>query len=179
MILTKDKAGDLVSPVTVAEVMRSRDMSAVGELAISPASPACPPVHRRTAAMSPFSRTFAASAASRRLSPTPRRQWRAARLADIIAGRLEAALVASEGHTGGRGPVSMLAAVTTAMQQTLAAYQGEASTAVKTGIHALNAIISGLYPGEFVLSVGAPQWARPRLRSASRSTRRGPGMASA
>ena len=30
VILAKDKAGDLVSPVTVAEVMRSRDMSGVG-----------------------------------------------------------------------------------------------------------------------------------------------------
>ena len=32
VILAKDSAGDLVSPVTVAEAMRGRDMSAVGGL---------------------------------------------------------------------------------------------------------------------------------------------------
>ena len=157
VILAKDKAGDLVSPVTVAEVMRSRDMSGVGGVgyiarlaAMNGASAA----DRGYVAMLADLRRKRSIAAA--ITDATAAMARGEDSADIIAGRLEAALVASEGQTGGRGPMSMLAAVTLAMKQTLAAYQGEESAVVKTGIRALDAIISGLYPGELVLLGGRP-----------------------
>jgi len=164
VILAKDRAGDLVSPVTVAEAMRGRDMSAVGGLGyiarLAGMSSGASSDSGYVAILADLRRKRSIAAA---ITDATAAMARGEDSADIIAGRLEAALVASEGHTGGRGPVSMLAAVTTAMQQTLAAYQGEASTAVKTGIHALDAIISGLYPGELVLLGGRPSMGKTAL----------------
>lgn len=75
--------------------------------------------------------------------------------AGTIAGRLEASLIAAD-RAGGPKPVSMLKAVTTAVEQSWAAYNGDDGAAVHSGINALDQIVTGFYPGEMVLLGGRP-----------------------
>jgi replicative DNA helicase len=82
--------------------------------------------------------------------------------ADQIAARLEAALIASE-PAGSDGPVSMLAAVTKAMTQIRAAYEGDENGAVRTGINALDRIVGAFYPGDLVYLGGRPSMGKTAL----------------
>ena len=82
--------------------------------------------------------------------------------ADHIAGRLEAALLASE-PAGRDGPVSMLAAVTGAMSQIKLAYEGDEGRAVRTGINALDKIIGAMFPGDLVYLGGRPSMGKTAL----------------
>ena len=75
--------------------------------------------------------------------------------ADDVAARLEAAIMSSQ-PAGRDGPVSMLAAVTGAMTQIKAAYEGDEGRAVKTGIYALDKIIGAMFPGDLVYLGGRP-----------------------
>ena len=76
--------------------------------------------------------------------------------ADTIAGRLEASMLASTPMGSQSGPVSMLKAVGVALEQVSAAYRGEDDSVVKSGIHALDTMIGGFYPGELILVGGRP-----------------------
>lgn len=155
-IRRKILAGDLVSPVTIAAAVDEAAMGGLGKGYVARLAGSAPArssfrgyidfltdLHRKRGIASAIAEASAAIA--RGDDPS-----------DLIAGRLEAALVAAEGACGRRGPVSMLAAVKTAMEQIYAAYSGEDSVAVKTGIPELDSIISGLYPGELVLLGGRP-----------------------
>lgn len=82
--------------------------------------------------------------------------------ADIIAGKLEAAMLAST-PAGSTGPVSMARAVTTAMSQIVSAYHGEEENHVKSGIEALDKLIGGFYPGELILIGGRPSMGKSGL----------------
>ena len=82
--------------------------------------------------------------------------------ADDVAARLEAALVASE-PAGRDGPVSMLAAVNTAMQHVMAAYHGDEGRAIKTGIGRLDEIIGAMFPGDLVYLGGRPSMGKTAL----------------
>lgn len=96
-----------------------------------------------------------------------------------IAARLEAALVAASIESGGEGPVSMKAATVKAMQQIHAAYVGEDDGSVKTGIHALDQKLGGLYPGELILLGGRPSMGKTgvALSIALNAARAGHGVA--
>ena len=82
--------------------------------------------------------------------------------ADIAAG-LEGALIGVEASGRAAGPVSMLKATTVAMTQIRAAYDGEDDGAVRTGIHALDDMLGGLYPGELILLGGRPSMGKTAL----------------
>jgi len=75
--------------------------------------------------------------------------------ADHIAARLESALIASE-PAGAQGPVSMLKAVTNAMEQIKAAYDGDEGNTVRTGIGKLDDIIGAFHPGDLIYLGGRP-----------------------
>lgn len=75
---------------------------------------------------------------------------------DLIGSRLEASLISISDTSDGTGPVSMLKAVSVAMDQAGAAYRGESQNLVQSGISALDRMISGFYPGELILIGGRP-----------------------
>lgn len=75
--------------------------------------------------------------------------------AGVIAGRLEAAMIASAPESA-KGPVSMRKAVNIALEQVSAAYRGDHIDVVRSGIPALDKMIGGFYPGELVLIGGRP-----------------------
>lgn len=89
----------------------------------------------------------AVSAARERIAEDP---------AHVVAGRLEAALATLDGGGKAPRPVSMTAAVTDALREIVAAHRGDETRALRTGIGALDAIFSGLFPGELVLLGGRP-----------------------
>ncbi len=153
----KDASGELVSPVTVAAALSSdllRDVGGAGYLArLAGSAPARASFRGYLDFLADLQRKRKISAA---LTEAGAAIARGEDAAHIIAGRLEAALIASEGGYGRNGPVSMMKAVTTAMEQIRAAYSGESSFAVRTGIPELDSIISGLYPGELILLGGRP-----------------------
>lgn len=155
-IRAKDAAGELVSPITVADAMRGRDfgVAGCGYLArLAGASHGVASFRGYVDLLCDLARKRKIAAA---ISDAAAAIARGDDAADLIAGRLEAALIASEGASRRSGPVSMLVAVKTAMEQIRAAYSGEDGAAVRTGIPELDEIISGLYPGELVLLGGRP-----------------------
>jgi replicative DNA helicase len=159
----KDRAGELVSPVTVAEAMRGHSGLAelgVGYLAklagasISSSLPAyidmLADLRRKRQLIAAMSEAQAAIA-------------RGDEKSSVIAGRLEAALIEGQDSSEDAGPVSMLKAVTVAMEQILAAYHGEESAVVKSGVTALDRMISGFFPGELILIGGRPSMGKTGL----------------
>ena len=114
-IRAKDASGDLVSPVTVADAMRGRDFgqAGVGYLArLAGASHGVASFRGYVDLLCDLARKRKIAAA---ISDAAAAIARGDDAADLIAGRLEAALIASEGASRRSGPVSMLAAVKTAM----------------------------------------------------------------
>ena len=83
--------------------------------------------------------------------------------AGLIAGRLEAAMLASAPMGGAEGPVPMIKAVSLALEQVSAAYRGEALDVVHSGIPALDHMIGGFYPGELILIGGRPSMGKTGL----------------
>lgn len=73
----------------------------------------------------------------------------------IIAGRLEAEMMEVE-DTGKTGPISMMKATTKAMEQFNAAYNGDTSQSVQTGISRVDDILGGMYNGDLILLGGRP-----------------------
>lgn len=76
--------------------------------------------------------------------------------ASEVAARLEGAIIAMEDPKDGRGPISMLKAVNDAIGTIHAAYSGEDSNAIKSGIGAVDRIVPGFFPGELTLLGGRP-----------------------
>lgn len=72
-----------------------------------------------------------------------------------IAARVEAALSA-QAPSAARAPVSMIKAVTGAMAEAKAAYEGGEVRALHTGIGALDRILGGLHPGDLCILAGRP-----------------------
>lgn len=96
-----------------------------------------------------------------------------------IATRLEAALISAGEADARRGPVSMAAAVLKAMKGVVAAYEGEKTSAVMTGISALDAIVGGFNPGELIILGGRPSMGKTALALsiALNAARAGDGVA--
>ena len=156
IIREKDAAGQLVSPVTIAEAMKGHDFGAVGRgyiARIAMASPGKSAFRGYVDLLRDLRRKRSIAEA---INDAGAAIARGEDAADIIAGRLEAAIVASQDQGSATGPVSMMKAVTVAMEQVQAAYNGEETQIVKTGILSLDSIISGLYPGELILLGGRP-----------------------
>lgn len=95
---------------------------------------------------------------------------------DIIA-RLEAALMRMEAADGAK-PVSLMKAVTGALQEAHAAYAGEERPIVKTGIWSLDNLVSGFGAGELVLVGGRPSMGKSAvaLSVALRAAKGGHGV---
>lgn len=74
---------------------------------------------------------------------------------DAIAARLEASLMTVE-PVGSNRPVSMLKATNDALESAARAYRGDDSGAITSGIGALDRIVPGFWPGELVLLGGRP-----------------------
>lgn len=99
--------------------------------------------------------------------------------ASTIAGKMEAALLASSIAPTAKGPVSMMAATTKALDETARAYAGEETNAISSGIPNLDRLIGGFYPGELILLAGRPSMGKTAvaLCMASANARAGKGVA--
>ena len=97
--------------------------------------------------------------------------------ADTIAGRIEASLIKVE-SLGASRPVSLAQALTSATAMIAAAYQGEDSGALRSGLSALDSIVPGFYPGELILLGGRPSMGKSAIASciATRAARSGKGV---
>lgn len=97
--------------------------------------------------------------------------------AGAIAGRLEAALVAQDMGSGPK-PVSMMAAVTKAVEQSFAANKGEGGDCVQTGLLSVDRLLGGFYPGEMTLLGGRPSMGKTAvaLSIALNAARAGQGV---
>lgn len=153
----KDRQGLLVSPVTVGDSLRGEaglaELGGPGYLArLAGASPAAASVRGYVQMLSDLRQ-------KRRLVDAMAEAQSAITRGDesalIIAGRLEAALM-DAAPSDGSGPTSMMKAVTDAMEQVKAAYEGTDTTGIKSGIHALDQMIGGFFPGELILIGGRP-----------------------
>ena len=175
----KDRAGDLVSPVTVAAAMADHpglmDLGGRGYLArMAGAAPAPSSLKGVVSLLADLS-------AKRRLMQMIEAAQAAIssgeESAARIASRLEASLVSLE-PSDGAGPVSMMKAVTIAMEQVHAAYTGQPDGAVRSGIAALDRITPGFYPGELVLIGGRPSMGKTgvALSLALNAARAGQGV---
>ena len=158
LMAAKEKRGDLVSAVTISDALRNHpgieDVGGVGYvMRLTTASPASAAVPGHIAHLSDLAAKRNLVAA---ISGAAAAIAKGEDAAAVIASRLEASLIASEVHGGANGPVSILKAVTLAMDQVNAAYQGEDDGSVRTGIASLDALLAGLYPGELILLGGRP-----------------------
>ncbi|PWE48465.1 replicative DNA helicase [Thioclava sp. NG1] len=154
----RDRAGELVSPVTISDALRGSEalasLGGAGYLArLATAAPA-------SASISGYLDMLADLKSKRNLvASMSEAQAAIARGEDPaheIAARLEAALIASNRVDDRRGPVSMQAAVVKAMGQVNSAYVGEETGAIFTGIPELDDLIPGFYPGELIILGGRP-----------------------
>lgn len=82
--------------------------------------------------------------------------------ATAIAGRLEGE-IANVQPPKKAAPVSMMTAVTKAMKQVSDAFTGDGDQAVRTGIHALDSILSGMFGGDLILLGGRPSMGKTAL----------------
>jgi len=98
--------------------------------------------------------------------------------AGVVSSRLEAALMGIESRGSGPRPISMTAAVHTALEQAVAARNGDTGAFVKTGIHAVDSMMTGLYPGELILLGGRPSMGKTSvaLNIAINAARAGHGV---
>jgi replicative DNA helicase len=97
--------------------------------------------------------------------------------ADAIAGRIEAALMNAD-PVGMSRPVSLAAALTGATTMIAAAYNGDDGGVLKTGLASLDGIVPGFYPGELILLGGRPSMGKSAVASciATRAARAGKGV---
>lgn len=73
-----------------------------------------------------------------------------------IASKLEASIIGAVASRDSARPVSMLSAVTLALEAADAAFRGEGAAIVPTGIDALDRLVAGFGPGELILLGGRP-----------------------
>jgi replicative DNA helicase len=179
VIADKDRAGDLVSPVTVSATMGDHDgLSQLGGGAyiarLAGASPA-------PSSLKGYIELLADLSHKRRigdlLADAQAAIARGEDAASHIAARLEAGLIA-QAPPESAGPVSMLRAVTGAVEQVRAAYEGDGDAVVRSGIAALDQIVSGFYPGELILVGGRPSMGKTgvALSLALNAAREGHGV---
>lgn len=97
--------------------------------------------------------------------------------ADVIAARIEAALISAE-PVGASRPVSLAQAMSDASEAIFAAYQGEDDKVLRSGMKALDAIVPGFYPGELILLGGRPSMGKSAVASciATRAAKAGRGV---
>lgn len=97
-----------------------------------------------------------------------------------IAGRLEAAL-ADKATTRGVGPVSMMKAVTVALDQINDVYAGNETPGVLSGIPSLDSMLGKMTPGQLILLGGRPSMGKSAvaLSMALNAARAGQGVAMA
>lgn len=155
---TKDNAGDLVSPVTISEAMRGSDglkeiggPAYIARLAGSSPGLASMPGYLDMLADLRSKRTLIAA-----MNEAQAAIARGDVEAGIIAGRLEASLIAVNSVERKNGPMSMKAATLKAAEIVRAAYVGEETGAVYSGIPELDQLIPGFYAGELILLGGRP-----------------------
>lgn len=181
IMASKDRAGSQVDVVTVSEAMRGDEgLSLLGGSGyLARCAGAC-----ITDAAAPGYIDILADLAAKRalvaaMSEAQASIARGDAAAAEIAVRLEAALIAAGEVDAKRGPTSMRAAVVKALQGVLAAYQGEKTDAVMTGIDALDKIIGGLNPGELIILGGRPSMGKTALALsiALNAARAGDGVA--
>lgn len=171
----KYKAGELISPVTVGDVLRA-DLADLGGPAY---------LARIAGASMPHSAdgyvSLLADLRWKRQLVAVMSEAQAAIAggedAATIAGRIEAGLIASHGEAKS-GPVSMAKAVATALHQIAAAYRGDDSDVVKSGLPSLDEIVPGFYPGELILLGGRPSMGKTAvaLGIALNAARKGHGV---
>lgn len=163
-IEAKTKAQALVSPITIADALREhdglKDLAGGKYLArLLGASPSSATVPGYVDMLQDLRAKRSMIAA---MSEAQAAITRGEDKAGAIAARLEASLVTLGGNDG-TGPVSMMLAVKTAMEQVRAAYHGEETALVKSGIHSLDRMIAGFFPGELVLIGGRPSMGKTGL----------------
>lgn len=97
--------------------------------------------------------------------------------AATIAGRLEAAL-ADKAAVQGTGPVSMVKAVTTALDQINAVYKGDEVPGAMSGIYSLDNMLGKMRPGDMILLGGRPSMGKTgvALSMALNAARAGQGV---
>jgi replicative DNA helicase len=161
----KDKGGEFISPVTMADTLRGSEglrvlggPSYLARLAGSSMSAAALPSYLTMLADLRDKRKIGAVMAEAQASMA-----RGEDSAALIASRLEAGLIEIEAGGKGAQPVSMLKAVVTAMDQIHAAYSGEEWAVVRSGIVSLDRMVSGFYPGELILIGGRPSMGKSGL----------------
>lgn len=158
VMAAKDRAGHQVDIVTVGEAMRGEECLTIlggpaylARCAGSSISPVAAPGYIDILADLAAKRGLI-SAMSEAQAAIARGDTQAAQ----IAARLEASLIAASDVDAKRGPVSMQAAVLKALKGIVAAYNGEQTDAVLTGIGALDRIVGGFNPGELIILGGRP-----------------------
>lgn len=97
--------------------------------------------------------------------------------ADVIAARIETALISAE-PVGAARPVSLAQAMTDASEMIFAAYRGEDDRVLRTGLPALDDLVPGFYPGELILLGGRPSMGKSAVASciATRAAKAGRGV---
>lgn len=153
----KDRAGDLVSPITVSAAMAEHPGLAElggGRYLVRMAGASLGP-SQFPGILSMLADQWAKRRLMRLIEGAQAAIVGGEEGAGQIAARLEAGLIEIEPQ-GGAGPVSMHKAVNVAIEQILAAYTGQDDGVVRSGIAALDKILPGFYPGELVLIGGRP-----------------------
>jgi len=157
LICEKEKRGELVSPVALAEWAKGNDafsdLGGPGYLARLAGA-------ATTASQFPYYIDMLADLSAKRgvqkaLTVASDGIADGDSRCDAIIARLDADIAALDVQ-GGAQTVSMLRAVTVAMQNALAAKQGERSGLVPTGIGRLDDMVGGFRPGELILLGGRP-----------------------
>lgn len=158
IIETKDKAGHLVSPVSIREIVAAiPGVEGVGgpgylaKLASAALGKSAFPAY--VDLLSDFQRKRDLLSA---MDDARSSIIKGEDASDIIRSRLEASLISISETDNNSGPVSMLRAVSVAMEQAGAAYRGEFEELVRSGITSLDRMITGFYPGELILIGGRP-----------------------
>lgn len=180
-MVAKERVGHQVDIVTVGEAMRGEEcLSALGgpaylaRCAGASMSPVAAPGYIEILVDLAAKRSLI-SAMSEAQASIARGDTQAAQ----IAARLEASLIAASDVDAKRGPVSMQAAVLKALKGIVAAYNGEQTDAVLTGIGALDKIVGGFNPGELIILGGRPSMGKTALALsiALNAARAGDGVA--
>lgn len=154
----KDRAGELVSPITMRTAFENDDgFKELGGpeylVRLAGAAPS-------QASLQGYADLLREMRARRQITSVIREAQEAIAegrdAAASIARKVEAGLLTIEAPDAAERPVSMLAAVTKAMTMANAAYQGADDGAVRSGFTALDRLVSGFYPGELTLIGGRP-----------------------
>lgn len=155
-ISTKAKAGELVSPVSLAVFANTDDMvSQIGGakylVRLAGASVASDSIRD-------YAEIVADLSSKREMIEVMRaaiRDLSGDAPTDDVASHMEGYLSARN-VVKSSGPVSMMRAVSGAMETAISAYHGEETPGVRTGIHALDRYVGKFRPGELILLGGRP-----------------------